>query len=167
MKKPTPSKTLKIAIRRARNADRQPVLLILTATRFFRPDELKVAKEVFDDSLKKKFRNAYLSFAAHYAKKTVGWICFGPTPCTVGTFDIYWVVVAPSFQHRGIGSRLVRFAEEKIKKYKGRMIAIDTSASTRYKTTRSFYERNHYQQTAVIKNFYAPGDHKIIYVKSI
>jgi ribosomal protein S18 acetylase RimI-like enzyme len=167
MKPPTLAKLLKIRIRRARKEDRKSVFSILGGTKVFRQKELEVAREVFNDALKKRLTNGYLSFVAHNAEKIIGWICFGPTPGTVGTFDIYWIAVAPSFQRCGIGSQLVGFAEDKIKEYKGRLVAIDTSANARYKTTRSFYEKNRYQKTVVIRNFYAPGDHKIIYIKPI
>ena len=45
----------------------------------------------------------------------VGWICWGPTPCTIGTFDLYWIVVDPAWQGRGVGSALVAEMEGQLR----------------------------------------------------
>ena len=148
---------------------------MLAETNSFRPNELRVAEEVFDDAIAKGPKGDYQSFVAEEKRNTarrashtaqqVGWLCFGPTPCTVGTFDIYWVVVHPQCQNRGAGSFLMRYAERLIKKRSGRMIVVDTSGSPRYLSARRFYRRNGYHRSARLKNFYAPADDKIIYVK--
>ena len=39
--------------------------------------------------------------------KLAGWICWGPTPCTLGTYDLYWMAVDPALQGSGIGTALV------------------------------------------------------------
>lgn len=152
-------------IRRARQEDRASVMAILKETKFFRPEELKVAEEVFDDELSDGPEGEYRSFVAREAHKTIGWVCFGPTPCTVGTFDIYWLVVDPENQNRGVGTSLMQYATTLIKNLKGRMAVVDTSGSQRYLPTRNFYEKLGYSRTARVKDFYAEGDDKIIYVK--
>ena len=154
-------------IRPAAPEDKKKVISFLSATEFFRDGELKIAEEVFDDAIRSGPGGEYLSYVAEQASDIVGWICFGPTPCTVGTYDIYWVVVDPSQQRSGLGSALVRFAEDKIKKSNGRMIVIETSASNLYLSTRSFYNKLGYLQMGTIDNFYAPGDGKIVYAKYV
>ena len=158
---------LKLNIRRARPSDRAAVMSILAATNSFRPNELLIAREVFDDAIAKGPKGDYQSFVAEEKRNTVGWLCFGPTPCTLGTFDIYWVVVHPRNQKCGIGSFLMQYAESLIKKRSGRMIVIDTSGSPRYLSARRFYRSNGYRRMAGLKNFYAPGDDKIIYDKRL
>lgn len=138
---------------------------MLAKTNSFRPNELQIAKEVFDDSIANGPKGHYQSFVAKERHTTIGWLCFGPTPCTLGTFDIYWLVVDPQNQNCGVGSFLMRFAENLIKKRKGRMIVVDTSSNARYLWARHFYENIGYRKAARLKNFYAPGDDKITYVK--
>jgi len=154
-------------IHRAGPQDKQAVMAILKGTKFFRPEELKVAEEVFDDAISDSLKADYQSFVAREAHKIIGWVCFGPTPCTVGTFDIYWLAVCPEHQNRGVGTSLVRYATTIIKDLKGRMIAVDTSGSERYLSTRRFYEKLGYHNEARIKDFYSTGDDKIIYVKKV
>jgi ribosomal protein S18 acetylase RimI-like enzyme len=140
---------------------------MLAATQFFRPAELAVAREVFDEALADGPQTDYQSFVAQHDSEVAGWICFGPTPCTQGTFDIYWIVVAPASQRTGIGSALVDFAVEQIKNQNSRLVVVDTSGSERYAATRQFYEKKGFQPAARIKDFYATGDDKVIYVKPL
>jgi ribosomal protein S18 acetylase RimI-like enzyme len=168
---------LKLNIRRARPSDRAAVMSILAATNSFRPNELLTAREVFDDAIAKGPKGDYQSFVAEekrntarrasHAAQQVGWLCFGPTPCTLGTFDIYWVVVHPRNQKCGIGSFLIQYAENLIRRRSGRMIVVDTSGSPRYLSARRLYRSNGYRRAAGLKNFYAPGDDKIIFVKRL
>jgi ribosomal protein S18 acetylase RimI-like enzyme len=92
-------------------------------------------------------------------------VCWGPTPCTEGSFDIYWVGIAPACQGQGLGRRLMDFAEEQIRAAGGRLFIVETSGREIYLPTRAFYERIGYTIAAVVKDFYAPGDDKIIYTK--
>jgi ribosomal protein S18 acetylase RimI-like enzyme len=159
------TKPFTTGIRRAGPEDKDVVMAILKRTKFFRPEELKIAEEVFDDSISGDSEVDYQSFVAREAHKTIGWICLGPTPCTVGTFDIYWLAVDPEHQNNGVGTSLVQYATTIIKNLKGRMITVDTSGSQRYLSTRQFYEKLGYCNEACIKDFYSVGDDKIIYIK--
>ena len=158
------TKPFTTGIHRAGPEDKDVVMAILKRTKFFRPEELKVAEEVFDDAISGGPENDYQSFVAREAHKTIGWVCFGPTPCTVGTFDIYWLAVDPENQKQGVGTSLVKYAATAIKNLNGRMITVDTSGSQRYFSTRQFYEKLGYHNEACIKDFYSVGDDKIIYI---
>lgn len=154
-----------IRIRKALTADSKTVLDFVAATGFFRPIEIEIAKEVFDEAAAGKPGCSYQSYVAELDGRCVGWVCFGATPCTLGTFDIYWIAVDPAVQRHHIGSKLLVFSESEIKKQNGRLIVIETSGSERYLPTRAFYERNGYTLAGDIKEFYAPGDDKWIFTK--
>lgn len=140
---------------------------ILDRTGFFRPCELRIAEEVLDDALATGTDGNYQSYVAVERDNVIGWICFGPTPWTIGTFDIYWLAVEPAKQRCGIGFSLVEFATELISRCGGRIIAVDTSGSSRYDSTRRFYEKMGYRQAARIRNFYNIGDDKVVYIKKL
>lgn len=154
-------------IRPAVLEDKQKVLLFLSASSVFRDNELKIAEQVFDDGAREGPGGEYLSYVAEQDNSIVGWVCFGPTPCTVGTYDIYWIAVDPSKRGNGLGSALINFAENKIKNSNGRMIVIETSSTNLYLPTRSFYTKRGYLQMASVENFYAPGDGKVVYAKFV
>jgi D-alanine-D-alanine ligase len=156
-----------VPIRRSETRDRDAILSLVAETGFFRPDELEVAREVLDEALAKGAGGHYQSFTAEDGGKPVGWVCFGPTPCTLGTFDVYWIAVAPSHQGRGLGAAMMRHAEGLIAARDGRIAVVETSGRPVYDPTRRFYERLGYGEAARIADFYAPGDDKIVYTKSM
>jgi D-alanine-D-alanine ligase len=156
-----------IQIRWCRHEDRQVVLSFLAETGFFRPDEIDIAREVLDAALADGPKGHYQSFVACVDRETVGWICYGPTPCTLGTFDIYWIGVAPACQGRGIGRALTAFAEQAISDRGGRLLVIETSSRETYLPTRRFYEALGYREVSRVADFYAPGDDRVILTKEI
>jgi ribosomal protein S18 acetylase RimI-like enzyme len=154
-------------IRRSRQADRQAVISLIERTGFFHDDEVAVAAEVLDDALAAGPHCDYQSFTAEVDGTPAGWVCFGPTPCTVATFDIYWIAVDPEIQGRGVGSALIAHAEALIRKRGGKLSIIETSGRDLYAPTQQFYLRVGYTEAARIPHFYAPDDAKIIYVKQM
>lgn len=156
-----------IDIRWCRPEDRQVVLSFLAETGFFQPGEIEIAREVLDDALAAGPKGDYQSFVACLDGKTVGWICYGPTPCTLGTFDIYWIGVAPACQGRGIGKALTVFAEQAIADRGGRLAVIETSGRESYHPTRQFYLSMNYREVGRIPDFYAPGDARVILTKEV
>ena len=156
-----------ITIRRAEAPDTPAVIEILERTRFFRPGEIIIARDLLDAALNDGPQGEFQSFVAVEDGNVAGWICFGPTPCTLGTFDIYWVAVDPPAQRRGLGKAMTDYVTNIIKRLNGRMIAVDTSGTDRYTPTRRFYEKLGFTQAATIREFYAPGDDKVIYIKRV
>jgi ribosomal protein S18 acetylase RimI-like enzyme len=55
--------------------------------------------------------------------------------------------------------------EDRIKEMGGKRIYVETSSREQYRPTRSFYSRCGYQKEATLKNFYSPGDDKVIYLR--
>jgi ribosomal protein S18 acetylase RimI-like enzyme len=155
----------RVILRRSAPADRDAIIRFTHATGFFRPDELDVAAEVLDEALAKGPSGHYQSYTAEVAGAPVGWVCFGPTPCTLGTFDIYWIVTAPERRGSGVGTTLLRQAEKLIGEQSGRIAVAETSGRAEYEPTRQFYLKRGYHEAARVADFYAPGDDKIIYVK--
>ncbi|MDR1316023.1 MAG: GNAT family N-acetyltransferase [Spirochaetales bacterium] len=154
-------------IRAMKAEDREAVLSFLRETSMFSAGEIEVARELIDIWLDKPQQKDYLIYTVCRGAAVAGYICFGPTPATGATWDIYWIAVAPPLQGRGLGGRLLRFAEDEIIRLGGRLIIIETSSTQRYSRTRDFYEKNGYIIEARIRDFYCPGDDRLIYVKRI
>jgi len=47
----------------------------------------------------------------------------------------------------------------------GKLLVVETSSQPKYEPTRKFYLRHHYEESAHIKDYYAPGDGLVIYTK--
>ena len=154
-------------IRKATPADTAIVMDIIRRTKFFRADEEPIAQEVLEDASAADADGSYQSYLIETHGRVAGWVCFGATPCTVGTFDIYWIAVDPQIQHSGFGSALLTFAEQQIAAQNGRLIIIETSGSDLYRPTHKFYEKNGYRLAACVDDFYAVADPKLIFTKAV
>lgn len=104
-----------------------------------------------------------------YREGTVvlGYVCFGPHSLTEGTYDIYWIAVAPEAHHRGIGRALLHEAEEEIIARGGRKVLIETSSSPLYSPAHALYAHCGYQVEAVVHDFYQDGDDLLIFSKRL
>lgn len=126
-----------------------------------------MAEELIDSYLESPSDSGYYILVADVNSTVAGYICYGPTPLTEGTWDIYWVAVAPENQERGIGTALIESAEKEIRKANGRLVIIETSSIPAYEKTRRFHVGRGYQIVARIPDFYAPGDDKLILQKRL
>ena len=154
-----------IRIRSFTLEDRSPILEILQRTRMFTPEEIEVARELIDAWLYHPEQKDYILYTSEGEGKVTGYVCYGPTPATEGTFDLYWIAVDPLYQRSGIGRQLLLFTEKRIIESNGRLIIIETSSQEKYAPTRTFYERNGSTLEARIHDFYRVGDDRLIYVK--
>lgn len=97
----------------------------------------------------------------------LGYVCYGPTPMTENTFDLYWIASDPESRGQGVGASLIAGMEADIRHRKGHLIRVETSATEAYGPTRGFYEGMKYTEEARIKDFYKAGDDLIILTKRI
>ncbi len=153
-KKPTPT-------------DAQTVRHLVQSTGMFYPFEVDVAVELVEERLAKGASSGYFFMFAESEGQVVGYACYGPIACTQGSYDLYWIVVDKNHQRRGVGRALLRRAEREIARRGGRRVYIETSSRQQYAPTRAFYQRSGYCAEAVLSDFYAPGDDKVIYVKDL
>jgi ribosomal protein S18 acetylase RimI-like enzyme len=147
--------------------DVEAVRGLVAATGFFREDEVEIATELVQERLKKGPASGYHFVMASKAGRLAGYGCYGPIPCTVAGYDIYWIAVSPEFQGKGLGQVLLTRMEQRITDAGGHAIYVETASQPRYVPTRSFYERCGYTVAATLPDFYSHGDDKIIYSKSL
>jgi ribosomal protein S18 acetylase RimI-like enzyme len=139
---------------------------IVTATGYFTPSEVDVAVELVQENLAKgAAASGYHFIFAESGGATIAYLCYGPIPCTVSSHNLYWIAVHPDHQGRGLGKALMREAEKLIRETGGTRIYIDTSYKAQYEDTRAFYLSLGYELDALLKDFYSPGDDKVIYRK--
>lgn len=147
--------------------DKAAVMTILKKSAQFELHELDVAEEVINDYLHDPINSGYHIVVAEMESTIEGYICYGPTPLTKGTWDIYWIAVTPQSRNKGIGKQLMSYAEYNIQKASGRLIIVETSSKPSYDDTNSFYRNLGYEEICRIADFYSPKDAKIIYQKKI
>ncbi len=153
-------------IRPMKADDKSEIMKAISDTGMFSPAEIGVAEELIDIFLGNPRQKDYHVWVAELEDGSVpAYVCYGPTPATEGTFDLYWIAVSPEHQGEGLGKKLLEFTEEAVIKSGGRMLIIETSSKEKYLPTQNFYLRNGYPVEARIKDFYSAGDDRLIYVK--
>jgi len=156
-----------ILIRPLRAEDRPTLVEIIRKTGVFTDDEVDVAMELIDIVLTQPGQKDYQIYSAEENSKVLGYYCIGPTPMTVGTFDLYWIAVDPSIHNKGVGKQLLRHCENLIREQSGRLIIAETSSQEKYYNTRQFYIHNDYSEVARIKDYYKADDDLVIYGKYV
>jgi hypothetical protein len=66
-----------------------------------------------------------------------------------------------------VGHVLLTQVENEIRARGGRLLLVETSATSGYALARHLYETSRYRCQAVIHDFYAPGDDLMVYVKDV
>jgi ribosomal protein S18 acetylase RimI-like enzyme len=141
---------------------RDALASILRRTPEFKEDDHEVALELIDLGIRKE--DTYRFWVEEDEKGSArGYICFGPTPMTRGTFDLYWVCVDPEAKGKGIGRGLVARMEEELQREGARLVRVETAGSPEYAATRAFYDAIKYEVVARIRDFYWPGNDLFIY----
>ena len=180
-----PTRVGAVRLGRLRRGHRGRLREILDATAVFRPDEVDVALELFDQSLLEErvplSPDEQISSAGSLdqspdyefvglfddADRLIGYACFGPTPGADRTYDLYWIAMHPTLHGHGGGSRLLEEVEERLRARGARLLVVETSSRDDYTRTRRFYEARGYTEAARLREFYAPGDDRVIYTKRL
>ena len=148
--------------------DIERVKQITLSTGFFRDDEIDVAAELVTEAFNNgQGQSGYFFLFSMTENITTAYVCYGPTPCTIGTYDLYWIVVDNKFRGNGIGKILMNQTEKELIASNARKLYIETSSTDKYLPTRKFYEKCGYTEEARLKDFYSPGDNKVIYSKAL
>ena len=140
---------------------------LVAATGVFLRQERAIALELLTERLRAGARSGYSFFFAESGRELVGYCAWGAVPLTERSFDLYWIAVAPHAQGLGLGRALMRLVERAVAAKGGGNLYIETSSRRVYDRTRRFYRAAGYRQVARLPNFYAPGDHKIMFCKPI
>jgi len=157
---------MNLSVRPLTGGDRTAVFGILRATPEFKPFEVVVAEEVCDSYLSDP-ASGYHALVADWDGVPAGYICFGPTPLTVGTWDIYWVAVLQAKRGHGLGKALMRAAEKGMAEADARLILLETSSKAEYEDARRFYLLLGYEEVCRVPDFYDRGDDKLVYWKRL
>lgn len=165
----TPSTT----IRPAGPRDRDAVLALAVLTEMFAPDEADGLGEVFDSAVTGGLEDHqwFVSTRGTGSEDAVVAAAYvAPEPFSDRLWNLYFIAVHPSEQGSGAGSALLAHVESWLRD-KGeevaRVLLVETSSTDQYEDTRAFYARRGFDQEATIREFYGPGDHKVVFWKAL
>jgi len=148
-------------------SDQAAVGDIITSSGFFRDDEIPVAVELVTERLENGPDSGYEFVCLDINGILVSYACFGPIPCTLCSYDLYWIATDGEYRGQGLGTTVLQEVEKAIGKMGGKGIYVETSSLPKYEPTRTFYLKNGYIEKARFEDFYEVGDDKVVYVKKI
>jgi len=155
-----------MSIRPMTAGDRPALEQILHRVGNFHPGEIACALELIDIFLDDPDQRDYRIVVAEDSKSIVrGYACWGATPLTQGTYDLYWIATDPEVQGAGFGRVLMDYVEDQVQREQGRILVAETSSKESYGNTVRFYRRLNYEEASRIRDFYDVGDDKITFVK--
>lgn len=97
----------------------------------------------------------------------LGFCYAAPEQLTEGTWNMLAIAVLPSKQGEGLGAAIVQELEAVLRGRGHRVLIADTSGTEAYRKTREFYRKNGYTEEARVRDFWAPGDDKVIFWKAL
>lgn len=151
-------------------ADRPRLDALLRRVAAFTDDERAVALELVDHQLANPSSDDYrfiLAFADEDAETLAGYLCFGRTPMTAATYDLYWLATAPEFSRSGVARGLVGAMERAIVDAGGGIVRVETGSREGHGAAVRFYDAVGFHRAATIEDFYAPGDDLIVFTHRV
>ncbi len=153
-------------IRRLAPPDRDAIAELIRSDDTFHADEVAVALELVDAAIADPRRD-YHVLVCEGDGRVLGYVCFGPTPMTAWTWDLYWIATHRDARGRGVATRLTAAMERELRGEGGRIVRLETSQLEAYGAARSFYARLGYEEAGRIRDFYRAGDDLIIFSKRL
>lgn len=149
-------------------ADPDRVRALLEPLAMFNPEEVDVAVSLARERLEKGPASGYeFFFLQGQAPGALleGFACYGRIPCTLHSWDLYWIAVRKERRKSGLGRQLLAAVETRARQRGGAQLYAETSSLPRYASTRGFYLNCGFEERARFPRFYAPDDDKVVYEK--
>ncbi len=155
-----------MTIRGARPADRDALAAAIGSDATFGAAEVEVALELIDASLRGD-PDYLIQVAQDDDGAVVGYVCYGRTPMTQATWDLYWVVVHAAARGRGVAGALIAAIEDELRASGGGHVRVETSETEGYGAARRLYDKLGFPLAASLPDFYGPGDALLTFYKRI
>ena len=158
---------IKTTIRDVTPEDTEALISLCQAIGLFEPDELEELNSMLSAYFEESptgdrqwlinEEDGKLISVAYYAEETFA----------NGVFNLLLIGVRPDLQQQGQGTKLLHYIEQELKNRGGRILIIETSGLASFEATRAFYQKNGYDREACIREYYNPGEDKIIFRKAL
>lgn len=150
------------------SSDESLMQTLLHDIELFTQEEIDVVNELLGVYLHQADQKDYHFFGHENEQGAlVSFICFGPTPMTENTFDLYWIGTHPQMRGKGLAVKLIDHMKQAMIKAKAKLIRVETSSKELYASTQAFYDRLNFIEAARIKDFYHDGDDLITYIMKV
>ncbi len=147
--------------------DRARISAILLNSAVFGQADADTVDEMFGQAMAKPGPDQYRFTSAWVGDRMLGFACYGWESMTHGTWDLFWVCAHQDARGLGVGRALLAEAVHTATHEGGRLMVIYTSSTRPYDAARRLYESQGFAKTAVIPEYYNPGDDLNIYSRRL
>lgn len=154
-------------------ADRPRIEALLASFGFLTSEERAVALELVDHRLEHPASDDYRFILSAFTpdeggtEKLAGYLCYGRTPMTRSTYDLYWLGTSPEYARSGIARGLVSRMEAEIAGEGGGLIRVETGSRDGHGDAIHLYDALGFTRAATIADFYAPHDDLVIFTRRV
>ena len=158
---------VKTTIRNVTPEDTEALMSLCNAIGLFQPNELEelsgMLSAYFEDSLNGQHKwlvdeeDGELIGVAYYAEETFAY----------GVSNLLLIGFHPDRQREGRGTELLLYVEQELREKGDRILIVETSGLESFEATRAFYKKNGYDEEARIREYYNPGEDKIVFRKAL
>lgn len=153
-------------IRAATSDDITALLTLAEATGLFQENELEDLRGMVGEHLGGEDEGDNF-WIVDEADELLGAAYYAPESFSEGVWNLYFIGVHPTQQGKGKGTALLNYVEADLKAKGERLLLVETSGVGSFELTRTFYRKNGYDEEARIRDFYKPGDDKVIFRKAL
>lgn len=150
--------------------ERQALLSLAVSTGLFTPADAEGLLGGVLDSLaagELPVGHAAIACRESHDGPAVGWSYFAPDPYAEKIWNVWWIGVSPSHHGEGVGQAILSHVEQAAAASGARVIVIETSDQAPLARARKFYLKFGYEERGRIPDFYAEGDSKVIFSRSV
>lgn len=152
-------------LRSATPTDRSALRRLALVTGMFAEDEMTGFDEQLADHLGEHDTDHRWVVATGGAD-VVGAAYYSPEPFGDRVWNLWFLAVDPASHRRGVGAALVRHVVGALRDSgasTARVLLVETSSTEAYAPARSFYRSLGFDEEARIREFYGPGDDKVVF----
>ena len=157
-------------IRPATAADLDRIKQIAVAADMFTVDEVEFFDEMLHGALDGSLEGHEWVAVETDAGDIISAAQFAPEPFADRMWNLYFIAVDPACQGAGVGTAVMAHVEADLKQRgpaQARTLIVETSSTDQYAPTRAFYRGLGYDEEARIREYYGPGDDKVVFWKSL
>ena len=147
--------------------DIRRVRTLMNATALFLDNEVETATRQLQEKLDRDAGSSYQFLFVEQYGRLLGFAAYGPVPCSATSFNLYWIIIQPGLQGRGLGRKIIMETEKTIQSQGGTRVYAETSERIYNASLRVFYERCGYRIISTIEDYYAEGESRITYGKTL
>jgi ribosomal protein S18 acetylase RimI-like enzyme len=151
-------------IRRARADDETAIVTMVRMSMMFQADEQEFLRDVISQFFRAPGRQSH--WLVLEREGVAGAAFFQPETMAPDVWNLRFICVMPESRSQGSGSILLNAVESAIELRGGRMLIAEVPGNAHFEASRRFYLNNGYEEEGRIRDFYHPGDDRVLFRKA-